>query len=156
MLRIPRDFEFELDFLRARESGDVSVAWLRDRMAAAHAAWFGEALVSDGGDSLSWAYNHIMMEPNLRLYNFPYSFGYLLSRRIADAFYEQGPEFTSTYIGFLRASGSMTAEDAVAATLGFDVASELIGPTAATPSAGRSLCSPASSTEAAVSGAARI
>lgn len=121
MLRIPRDFEFEMAFIEARRTGEVSAERLCDLMRASHARWFGDALQGDDGEPYGWAYNHILMDPSLRLYNFPYAFGYLLSRQIADRFYEQGPAFTAAYVAFLRGAGATTTEDAVLQGLGLDV-----------------------------------
>jgi oligoendopeptidase F len=121
LLRLPRDFEFEVAFYRERANGEVSADRLCELMRAAHASWFGSALAGDDGDALSWSYNHIMMVPDYRIYNFPYSFGYLLSSRIADAFAEQGKSFTPTYDAFLHATSTLPLEEAVSSTLGFDV-----------------------------------
>ena len=121
LLRLPRDFEFEVEFYRERANGEVSVERLCQLMRNAHSAWFGTALSGDDGDGLSWAYNHIMMDPRYRIYNFPYSFGYLLSSRIADAFAEHGKAFTPAYDEFLHATARLPLEEAVLSTLGFDV-----------------------------------
>jgi len=124
LLRLPRDFEFEVAFYRERANGDVGADRLCELMRNAHSDWFGSALTGDDGDALSWSYNHIMMVPDYRIYNFPYSFGYLLSSRIADAFAEQGKSFTPTYDAFLRATSTLPVEEAVSSTLGFDVTTE--------------------------------
>jgi len=121
LLRIPRDFDFEVEFYRERAHGEVPSERLCELMRNAHRAWFGTALAGDGGDGLAWAYNHIMMEPRYRVYNFPYSFGYLLSSRIADAFEDEGEDFSARYDDFLHASATLPVEDAVSASLGFDV-----------------------------------
>ena len=124
LLRLPRDFEFEVAFYRDRANGEVSVDRLCELMRDAHSGWFGLALTGDDRDALSWSYNHIMMVPDYRIYNFPYSFGYLLSSRIADAFAEHGKSFTPTYDAFLRATSTLPLEEAVSSTLGFDVTTD--------------------------------
>jgi oligoendopeptidase F len=122
LIRIPRDFDFELEFLRSRAAGDVTAEQLCERMQFHHRRWFGDGLTDDG-DRYGWTYSHFLTDSTLRLYNFPYSFGYMLSRYIADRFFEEGPTFLPTYVSFLRAAGTTTTEAAVLETLGVDVRS---------------------------------
>jgi oligoendopeptidase F len=121
LLRIPRDYEFELTFLAARADHEVTVSELCSIMRNSHAAWFGSALAGDDGDAWGWAHNHIMLDPGLRLYNFPYTLGFLLSTAIADRYAKEGPAFGDTYKAFLEASTAMSVEDAVRSTLGYEL-----------------------------------
>jgi oligoendopeptidase F len=124
LLRLPRDFEFEKRFLDRRKDGDMNPAQLCEMMKAGHQDWFGTAFRNDGGDQWGWAYNRFLMDPDLRLYNFPYTFAFVLSSRIADRFESEGDAFLETYCAFLNASGSMPVEEAVCTTLGYDIAQD--------------------------------
>jgi oligoendopeptidase F len=54
----------------------------------------------------------------LTFYNFPYTFGYLLSRGLFAMFKKQDPDFLPQYEEFLRLAGSDTAENVVRRTVG--------------------------------------
>jgi len=54
-------------------------------------------------------------------YNFPYTFGYLLSRGLYRMFKQEGTDFLPKYEGFLRLAGSDTAENVVRRTVGEDL-----------------------------------
>ena len=45
-------------------------------------------------------------------YNFPYTFGYLLSQGIYGRALQEGPSFAHAYRGFLQDTGRMTVEEA--------------------------------------------
>jgi oligoendopeptidase F len=54
-------------------------------------------------------------------YNFPYTFGYLLSRGLYAIFQQDGASFLPKYKEFLRLAGSDTAENVVKRTVGRDI-----------------------------------
>ncbi len=56
-------------------------------------------------------------------YNFPYTFGYLLSRGLYSIFKEEGKDFLPRYKEFLRQTGSDTAPNVVKNTIGKDIES---------------------------------
>jgi oligoendopeptidase F len=58
---------------------------------------------------------------SLPFYNFPYTFGYLLSLGIYAMAPELGKQFASRYGQFLLATGSCETEAAVKSTLGCDL-----------------------------------
>ena len=54
-------------------------------------------------------------------YNFPYTFGYLLSLGVYAIGKESGKNFPDSYRKLLLATGCQDAEDAVQSTMGFDL-----------------------------------
>ena len=54
-------------------------------------------------------------------YNFPYTFGYLLSQGVYSLAGEAGPDFPEQYRRLLIATGCMRTEEAVTSTFGFDL-----------------------------------
>jgi len=57
----------------------------------------------------------------ITFYNFPYTFGYLLSRGLYAMFRKEGDAFLPKYEEFLRLAGSDTAENVVRRTIGRDL-----------------------------------
>lgn len=56
-------------------------------------------------------------------YNFPYTFGYLLSRGLFAMFKKEGAHFLPKYEEFLRLTGSDTAENVAKRSIGHDLES---------------------------------
>ena len=59
----------------------------------------------------------------MTFYNFPYTFGFLLSRGLFAEFKERGADFLPRYEEFLRLSGSATSEELAHRVLGCDLES---------------------------------
>ena len=59
----------------------------------------------------------------MTFYNFPYTFGFLLSRALFAKFKERGADFLPQYEEFLRLSGSATSEQLARRVLGCDLES---------------------------------
>ena len=57
----------------------------------------------------------------MTFYNFPYTFGFLLSRGLFARFKQEGPDFLPRYEEFLRLTGSDTAEGVAKRALGRDL-----------------------------------
>ena len=57
----------------------------------------------------------------MTFYNFPYTFGFLLSRGLFSIFKQEGAAFLPRYEEFLRLTGSESAEGVARRTLGRDL-----------------------------------
>ncbi len=68
-----------------------------------------------------WASKLHFYISGLPFYNFPYTFGYLLSLGLYSTAKEFGSSFSEKYRELLLATGNMNAEEAVKSTLGFDL-----------------------------------
>jgi oligoendopeptidase F len=85
---------------------------------------FGEILEEGHEDPFFWASKLHFFISSLSFYNYPYTFGYLLSRALFNEFARTGPSFLPRYEAFLIATGTNTCEDAVKKTLGWDIRDE--------------------------------
>ena len=81
----------------------------------------GDTLESGGEDPYFWASKLHFYITGLTFYNFPYTFGYLLSRGLYALFKKQGASFLTKYEEFLRLAGSDTAENVVKRAVGEDI-----------------------------------
>ena len=117
-LELPVRYHFERRFYEERKSGFVPARRLRELMEEEQRRSFGDALAADGTDPWFWASKQHFYIDGVMFYNFPYTFGYLLSQSLMARFREQGPGFLAEYERFLQASGRMSCEDLVRETLG--------------------------------------
>lgn len=122
LLRIPRDFDFERRLYPARTEGELTPPGLKAMARETHAHWFDGVFAPDG-DEYAWT-TPLLYSTYSNFFNFPYAFGYLLSRRIAALIAGGGEAASDAYVDFLRATGSMNAEDAARSTLGVDLADQ--------------------------------
>jgi oligoendopeptidase F len=121
LLDVPTRFFFETKLYDERKSGEVAKGRLCELMAETQREIFGDALAPGGEDPWFWASKLHFFIPDIAFYNFPYTFGFLLSRWIFSRFKADGPSFLPRYEAFLRMSGRASAEDVVKETLGRDV-----------------------------------
>jgi oligoendopeptidase F len=121
LLDIPVRFEFEKAFYEERKSGELSVTRLKELMVQTQRRILGEVLEPGGEDPYFWASKLHFYITGLTFYNFPYTFGFLLSRGLVAMFKKEGPGFLSKYEEFLRLAGSDTAENVVKRTVGQDI-----------------------------------
>jgi oligoendopeptidase F len=121
LLDIPVRFEFEKSFYEERNNGDLSVSRLKQLMVETQRRIFGDVLEPGGEDPYFWASKLHFYITGLTFYNFPYTFGYLLSRGLYAMFKNEGPSFLSKYEEFLRLAGSDSAENVVKRTVGRDL-----------------------------------
>ncbi|MGE5218360.1 MAG: M3 family oligoendopeptidase [Chloroflexota bacterium] len=121
LLDIPVRYEFEKRFYGERDSGPLSVSRLKELMVETQRRILGDILEPGGEDPYFWASKLHFYITGLTFYNFPYTFGYLLSRGLYGRFKEEGPSFLSQYEEFLRLAGSDTAENVVKRTIGADI-----------------------------------
>ncbi len=121
LLDIPVRFEFEKLFYEERHKGELTVSRFKDLMVETQRRIFGDVLARGGEDPYFWASKLHFYITGLTFYNFPYTFGFLLSRGLFAMFKKEGPGFLPKYEEFLRLAGSDTAENVVKRTLGRDL-----------------------------------
>ncbi|MBI2534444.1 MAG: M3 family oligoendopeptidase [Deltaproteobacteria bacterium] len=118
LLDIPVRYEFEKAFYEERKTGELSISRLKELMVATQRQVVGDLLEPGGEDAYFWASKLHFYITGITFYNFPYTFGYLLSRGLYAMFREEGDGFVPKYEEFLRLAGSDTAENVVRRTIG--------------------------------------
>lgn len=121
LLDIPVRYQFEKAFYEERAGGPLTVSRLKDLMAQTQRDILGEMLETGGEDPYFWASKLHFYITGLTFYNFPYTFGYLLSRGLYNMFKTEGQPFVAKYEDFLRLAGSDTAENVVQQCIGIDL-----------------------------------
>ncbi|HKY10043.1 MAG TPA: M3 family metallopeptidase, partial [Candidatus Binatia bacterium] len=121
LLDIPVRYEFEKTFYEERAQAPLSVSRLKELMIRTQRRILGDVLESGGEDPYFWASKLHFYITGLTFYNFPYTFGYLLSRGLYAMFKKDGDSFLPKYEEFLRIAGSDTAENVVKRTVGQDI-----------------------------------
>jgi len=120
LLDITVRFEFEKAFHEERMKGEVSVARLKELMQQKQREVFGDSLIPESADPMFWASKLHFYIAGVTFYNFPYTFGFLLAHALYHMFKREGASFLPKYEEFLRLTGSDTAENVVARTVGGD------------------------------------
>src|SRR5947199_9141042 len=87
----------------------------------------GDVLETGGEDPYFWASKLHFYITGLTFYNFPYTFGFLLSRGLFAMLKKEGKDFLPNYEEFLRRAGSDTAENVVQRTAGSDTGKPAVG-----------------------------
>jgi oligoendopeptidase F len=121
LLDIPVRYEFEKAFYEERQNGEVSVSRLKELMIETQCRVLGEVLEPGGEDPYFWASKLHFYITGLTFYNFPYTFGYLLSRGLYAMFKKEGAAFLPRYEELLRFAGSGTSENVVKRTVDRDI-----------------------------------
>jgi oligoendopeptidase F len=121
LLDIPVRYEFEKAFYEERQNGEVSVSRLKELMIETQCRVLGEVLEPGGEDPYFWASKLHFYITGLTFYNFPYTFGYLLSRGLYAMFKKEGAAFLPKYEELLRLAGSDTSENVVKRTVDRDI-----------------------------------
>lgn len=116
-------FDIEREIYRRRADGELSVDDLKEVTLQAQRNVYGDTV--DHGSLSPWLWVSV---PHFyfawsTFYNYPYAFGFLLSRWLWHQVETRGPAFLTNYEAFLRASGTSRAEDAAAEHLGVDLRS---------------------------------
>jgi oligoendopeptidase F len=123
LLDITTRYEFEKLMYEERKSGELPVSRLKNLMVETQKRIFGDALLEDGADPYFWASKQHFYFTGVSFYNFPYTFGFLLTRALIDHFNRVGPSFLDQYQNFLKLSGSAGVEEVVRRSLGLDITS---------------------------------
>lgn len=121
LMNIHARFLFEDEFHRERAQGELSAARFCELMVAAQKCAFLNLLDEKGWNDHFWASKLHFYISGLPFYNFPYTFGYLLSLGLYALAAESGKDFAEQYRRLLVATGCQETEDAVKSTLGYDL-----------------------------------
>jgi oligoendopeptidase F len=121
LLNIPARFEFERRFYEERRAGVVSVTRLCELMVETQREFYGDTLARGSEDPWFWASKLHFFFTSASFYNFPYTFGFLLSEALFGEYLRKGPDFLASYEKFLRLTGSATCEEVVRQSLGRDI-----------------------------------
>jgi oligoendopeptidase F len=121
LLDIPVRYGFEKAFYEERGQGPLKISRLKELMVETQRRILGDVLEAGGEDPYFWASKLHFYITGITFYNFPYTFGYLLSRALYDMFRNEGASFLPRYEEFLRLAGSDTAENVVKRTVGEDL-----------------------------------
>lgn len=121
LLDIPVRYEFEKAFYEERNQGPLTVSRLKELMAQTQRKILGDVLEAGGEDPYFWASKLHFYITGITFYNFPYTFGYLLSRGLYAMFKSEGKSFLPKYEELLRLAGSDSAEKVVKRTVGRDI-----------------------------------
>jgi oligoendopeptidase F len=121
LLDITVRFEFERALYEERASGELSVSRLKEIMTETQRELFGDVLEEGWEDPYYWSSKLHFYITGITFYNFPYTFGYLLSRGLYGMLKKEGVEFLPKYEEFLRLAGSGTATEIARKCLGLDL-----------------------------------
>jgi len=120
LMNIHARFLFEDRFHRERAHGEVSAAQLCRFMHTAQQEAYLGAIDDDGWYPGAWISKLHYYITEWPFYNFPYAFGYLLSLGTY-SLAKDSSDFPQQFQEFLLATGSMTSEEAVQKSFGFDL-----------------------------------
>jgi pepF/M3 family oligoendopeptidase len=121
LMNIHARFLFEDEFHRRRSTGELTAAQLCQLMEQAQKNAYLDSLADGGWNPRFWVSKLHFYITSLPFYNFPYTFGYLLSLGLYSIGKESGGDFSEKYRRLLIATGCQDAEDAVLSTMGFDL-----------------------------------
>lgn len=123
LMDIPVRYEFEKSLYEERSKGELSVNDLKKLMVETQRRIFGDVLEEGGEDPYFWASKLHFYITGITFYNFPYTFGYLLSRGLYSMFKKEGKDFLPKYEKFLLQTGSDAAVDVASEAIGCDLES---------------------------------
>lgn len=121
LMNIHARFLFEDRFHQERAAGELSAGRLSELMLAAQKEAYQGALADDGWYPDFWVSKLHFYISSLPFYNFPYTFGYLLSTGLYALGTEAGAGFPDQYRRLLIATGCMETEPAVKSSVGYDL-----------------------------------
>ena len=120
LMNIHARFIFENNFHNERATGEVGVDRLRGLMKSAQQEAYCNALAEDGWNPNFWFSKLHFYITDWPFYNFPYTFGYLLSLG-THALAKGSTDFPKQFRDFLIATGCQDAEAAVKSSFGYDL-----------------------------------
>jgi len=121
LMNIHARFIFEDNFHCERHDGELSAERFSEIMLAAQKEAYLDALDENGWYPGFWISKLHFYISSLPFYNFPYTFGYLLSLGVYAASQNSGDEFPEQYRQLLIATGCQETEEAVQSTFGHDL-----------------------------------
>ena len=114
-------FLFEDAFHKRRASGELTAAELSELMTDAQKTAFRDALDPERLNPLFWCSKLHFYIDDWPFYNFPYTFGYLLSLGLFAEGRRDADGFPAKFDRFLTLTGRMTSEEAVREGFGYDL-----------------------------------
>jgi oligoendopeptidase F len=120
LMNIHARFIFENRFHEERAAGEVSAARLSELMKAAQQEAYCDALADDGWNPNFWISKLHFYITGWPFYNFPYTFGYLLSLGTY-SLAKDATDFPKQFRDFLIATGCQDSEAAVQSSFGYDL-----------------------------------
>lgn len=121
LLDVHSRFEFERAFYEERAKGEVRTERLSELMKETQLRIFGDTLEPEEADPYFWASKLHFFLTGVSFYNYPYIFGYLLSRGLYAQFAREGVAFASKYEHFLEQSASEEPAKLARRVLGCDL-----------------------------------
>lgn len=121
LMNIHARFLFEDRYHQERLKGELPAERFSELMQSAQQEAYAGALADDGWNPRFWVSKLHFYISELPFYNFPYTFGYLLSLGLYAVAGESGEDFPEKYRELLLATGSMNSEEAVQSTFGYDL-----------------------------------
>lgn len=121
LMNIHARFLFEDEFHKRRRSRELTAAELNQLMETAQREAYLGSLADDGWNPQFWVSKLHFYITSVPFYNFPYTFGYLLSLGVYAIGKDSGRDFPEQYRKLLLATGCQDAEEAVLSTMGFDL-----------------------------------
>src|SRR5204863_747440 len=122
LMNIHARFLFENRFHEERAAGELPAERVSELMLAAQKEAYQSSLADDGWYPDFWVSKLHFYISGLPFYNFPYTFGYLLSTGLYALSQGAGQDFPAQYRQLLTATGCMEAEPAVQSSTGYDLA----------------------------------
>lgn len=119
LLHIPVRYEFETQFLHARQTHILTVEQINQIMDNAWVKWYGETTL--GTDRYLWASKQHFYKTDQYIYNYPYTVGYLISQGLMHYREQLKDEFITRYKALLRDTGRLTVDDLIKKHLGCDI-----------------------------------
>ena len=120
LMNIHARFIFENNFHNERATGEVGVDRLCELMKSAQQEAYCDALTEDGWNPNFWISKLHFYITDWPFYNFPYTFGYLLSLG-THSLAKGSTDFPKQFSDFLIATGCQDAEAAVESSFGYDL-----------------------------------
>ena len=120
LMNIHARFIFEHHFHQERTTGEVSAARLGELMQAAQQEAYLDALAKDGWNPNFWISKLHFYITGWPFYNFPYTFGYLLSLGTY-SLAKDATDFPGQFRSFLVGTGCQDSEAAVESSFGYDL-----------------------------------
>ncbi len=121
LLDLPVRFRFEEAVYEQRKNGTLSAGEFCDLMRQTQRRIFGDTLAEGREDPWFWASKlHFYIE-GIQFYNYPYTFGYLLSTAYVQRMRDGSDTALNSYENFLAGSGRMSCEQVVKESLGEDI-----------------------------------
>lgn len=121
LMNIHARFLFENAFHKKRADGELSADELSELMLIAQKEAYAEGFSEDGYNPRFWVSKLHFYITEIPFYNFPYTFGYLLSLGVYAMAPSLGKDFPEQYKKLLIATGCQETEAAVKSTLGQDL-----------------------------------